>query len=65
MTGYSHNDPIRRPADHSWVLAVWVLPLVLAIGFTIITAGFGAIAIPFVIVIGLVASVLHRSGGNR
>lgn len=59
MTGYPHNGHVRRPADHGWILTAWVLPLVIAIGLTLATAGFGAIFIPIAIVIGLLATVLH------
>lgn len=65
MTGFPHDGPVRRPADHGWVLTTWVLPLVVAIGFTVATAGFGAIFIPIAIVIGLVSTVLHRRGRGR
>lgn len=60
MTGYPHDGPVRPPADHGWILVGWVLPLVVAIGFTLATAGFGAIFIPVAIVIGLLATVLHH-----
>jgi hypothetical protein len=62
MTDNPSRGPIRRPADHGWVLAAWVLPLFVAIGFTIATAGFGAIFIPVAIAVGLVATVLHHRG---
>jgi hypothetical protein len=65
MTGYPHNGPARRPADHGWVLTTWVLPLVVAIGLTIATAGFGAIFIAIALMIGLVSTVLHRLGHNE
>ena len=60
MPGYPHNGPVRRPADHGWVLTGWVLPLVVAVGLTVATAGFGAVFIPVAIVIGLLATVLHH-----
>jgi hypothetical protein len=59
MNGYPHDGPIRRPADHSWILTAWVLPLVVAVGVTIATAGFAAIAIAIAIMIGVVSTVLH------
>lgn len=62
MTGYPHDGPVRRPPDHSWMLAAWVLPMVVAILVTIATAGFGAMFIVVAIMIGLVATVLHRGG---
>ena len=62
MARYANDHSVRRPADHGWVMVAWVLPLAVAIGFSIVTAGFGAITIPFAIVIGVVATVLHFSG---
>ncbi|HEV8555672.1 MAG TPA: hypothetical protein VGR06_04645 [Actinophytocola sp.] len=44
------------------MLAAWVLPMVVAILVTIATAGFGAMFIVVAIMIGLVATVLHRGG---
>ena len=60
MTGYPHDRNVHQPADHGWILAAWVLPLVVAIGLTLATAGFGAIFIPVAIVIGVLATVLHH-----
>jgi hypothetical protein len=51
--------------DHGWVVTAWVLPLAVAIGFSIATAGFGAITIPFAIMIGLISTVLRFSGRNK
>jgi hypothetical protein len=62
MPSNSLNGPARRPADHGWILAAWVLPLVVAIGLTVATAGFGAIFIPVALMIGLVATLLHHRG---
>ena len=62
MTGYSHDSPIHQPADHSWILTAWVLPLAVAVGITILTFGFGALFIAVAIVIGLVSTALHRWG---
>jgi hypothetical protein len=62
MTGYPHDGPVRRPADHGWVLGAWVLPLLVAVGFTVATAGFGAIFIAVAIVIGFVSTALHYHG---
>ena len=59
MSGNSYESPIRRPADRSWMLAAWVLPLVVAFGITLATAGFGAMFIVVAIIIGLVSTVLH------
>ncbi|HEU5469496.1 MAG TPA: hypothetical protein VFV67_02500 [Actinophytocola sp.] len=42
-----------------------MLPLVIAIGLTLATAGFGAIFIPMAIVIGVLATVLHRRPRTR
>ena len=54
------HAPVLGPApDSGWILAGWVLPLVVAIGLILATAGFGAIFIPVVIVIGLLSTV-HR-----
>lgn len=53
------NQP-DRPVDHSWMLAAWVLPLVVAFAITIATAGAGAMFIVVAIVIGLVATALYR-----
>ena len=65
MAEYTRGGPVDRPADHSWVLTAWVLPLAIAIGFTIATFGFGAFTIAVAIVVGLVATVLHhRSRGE-
>ena len=59
MNGSSHDGPARRPADHNWLLTAWGLPLAVAIGFTVLTAGIGVIAIVIAIMIGLVSTVLH------
>lgn len=61
-TNNPRNGPVPRPADHSWILAAWVLPLVVAVGFTVATAGIGAIFIVIAIMIGLAATVVHHSG---
>lgn len=65
MSDYSRNDSQRRPAGGSWVIMAWVLPLAIAIGLTVATAGFGAITIAIAIIIGLVATVLHFAGRGR
>ena len=65
MTGSSHDSPVHRPADHSWMLAAWVLPLVVAVGITIATAGFGAFVIVVAIMIGLISTALHRWGPSE
>jgi hypothetical protein len=65
MTGYPHDSPIHRPADHSWMLAAWVLPLVVAVGITIVTFGFAAITIAVAIMIGLVSTGLHFWGPSE
>jgi hypothetical protein len=65
MAQYANDGPARRPVEHAWLVTAWVLPLVVAIGFSIATAGFGAITIPFAIVIGLVSTVLHFAGRNK
>lgn len=62
MTGYPHDGQVGRPPDHSWMVVAWVLPMVVAIGITVATAGFGAMFIVVAIMIGLVATVLHRRG---
>jgi hypothetical protein len=62
MSGTSHDGPVRRPADHSWVLTAWVLPLAVAFGITVATAGFGALVIVPAVMIGLVSTVLHFAG---
>lgn len=59
MSSSSHNGPARRSTDHSWVLAAWVLPLAVGIGFTVLTGGIGVIAIVIAMMIGLVSTVLH------
>lgn len=59
MTGYPHDGRVRRPVDHSWVLTAWVLPLVVAVAVTVVTAGFGALTIPVAVIVGLVATALH------
>ncbi|GAB1516926.1 hypothetical protein [Actinophytocola sp. KF-1] len=55
------NTPQRRPVhvDHSWLLAAWGVPMAVAVVITVVTAGFGVIAIPVALVIGLVATGLH------
>jgi energy-converting hydrogenase Eha subunit A len=65
MTGYSHDSPVHRPVDHSWMLAAWVLPLVVAFGITVVTAGFGAVTILAAIMVGLVSTALHRWGPSE
>ena len=65
MTGNAQNGPVRQPADHSWVMAAWVLPMVVAVGITIATAGFGAMFIVVAIMIGLAATALHFVGRNQ
>jgi hypothetical protein len=65
MGPYANDGPARRPVDHGWVVTAWVLPLAVAIGFSIATAGFGAITIPFAIMIGLISTVLRFSGRNK
>lgn len=62
MTDHSHDRPIHRRADHRWVLGAWVVPLTVAAGITIVTAGFGVITIVVAIMIGLVATALHHWG---
>lgn len=64
MNGNQPDRPVHRPVDHSWMLAAWVLPLVVAFGITIATAGAGAMFIVVAIVIGLVATALHYRGSN-
>jgi hypothetical protein len=61
----THHGPVRRPADHGWVLAAWVLPLAVAIGFTVMTAGIGVVVIPIAIAIGLLATVVHHWGRSE
>lgn len=65
MTNNSEHGPVRRPPDHSWILSAWVLPLVVAFGITVVTAGFGAMFIVVAIMIGVGATLLHfmRSTG--
>ena len=65
MTRNPHESPIRRPADHSWMLAAWVLPLVVAFGITVATAGFGAMFIVVAIMIGVGATLLHFFGPSE
>jgi len=62
MTSKPHNGPVRRPVDHSWMLVGWVLPLAVAFGITIATAGFGAMFIVVAIMIGLASTLLHFLG---
>lgn len=62
MTGHSQDSSAHRGADHSWVLTAWGLPLAVAIGITIVTAGFGAITIVVAIMIGLISTALRRWG---
>lgn len=59
MNGNQPDRPVHRPADHSWMLAAWVLPLLVAFAITVATAGAGAMFIVVAIVIGVVATVLH------
>lgn len=59
MTGYPQNGRARRPANHSWLLAAWGVPLAVAAVITIATAGFGALTFVVAIVVGVVATALH------
>jgi hypothetical protein len=47
------------------MLAAWVLPLVVAVGITIVTAGFGAFVIVVAIMIGLISTALHWWGPSE
>ena len=62
MTSRSQDSSAHRSPDHRWVLTAWVLPLAVAGGITVVTAGFGAITIVVAVMIGLVATALHRWG---
>jgi len=59
MSINSRGGPARRPVDHSWILTGWVLPLVVAFGITVATAGFGALVIVVAIGVGLISTALH------
>jgi hypothetical protein len=65
MTGHTHDSSAHRGSDHSWVLTAWVLPLAVAGGITVLTAGFGALIIVVAIMIGLIATALHRWGPSE
>jgi len=65
MTGHSHDSSARRNSDHRWVLTAWVLPLAVALGITIVTAGFGALTIVVAIMIGVISTALHRWGPSE
>ena len=62
MTSSAHDDPVRRPRSTNWLITAWVVPLAIAAGITVLTAGFGAITIPVAIAVGLVATALHFAG---
>ncbi len=59
MTHSSHNRPAHRRVDHTWVFAAWGVPIAVAVVITVLTAGFGVIAIPVAFLVGLTATVLH------
>ena len=62
MTGSAHDGPASGPRSTSWLVTAWVVPLAIAGGITVVTAGFGAITIAVAVMVGLVATALHFVG---
>lgn len=62
MTGPAHDDPVQGTGRGNWLITAWVVPLAIAAGITVVTAGFGAITIAVAVAVGLVATALHFVG---
>lgn len=65
MSGNPNDSSAGRTVDHSWLLVAWGLPLLIGLGITVVTAGFGAMAIVVALMIGTVSTVLHLGGRGR
>lgn len=64
MTDYRRGGQTRHPTDKNWVPSWWLLPLAIALGVTILTAGFAALTFVVAVVVGLVATALHFASGR-
>ena len=60
----TRDNPVRRQRNTNWMITAWMVPLAVAAGITVLTAGFGAItiAVAIAVAVGLVATALHFVG---